>query len=272
MARLRVFGSGTSHGVPQPNCHCVVCTSSDPCDYRTRSSILLELNLGVNILIDCGPDFRSQALSAGLTHVEHLLFTHGHCDHIHGFPELVRLCKNRTLHVHLSQYVLEIVSNRFTGILNSNLKCMIEFHVFDGPFEIEGIQIVPIPMKHGVLDTHGFRIWSTAYLTDCNFIPESSYPLLRHLDCLIIDGLWRSRHATHFSFHEAVQEIAKIQPKRGFLTHIACGTLHVDIQRFLDGQRATFPALNDIPISPLVDAMEFEIEEATETEMPGPSD
>jgi phosphoribosyl 1,2-cyclic phosphate phosphodiesterase len=110
------------------------------------------------------------------------------------------------------------------------------------------------------MDIHGFRLWDFAYLTDCSFIPESSYSLLEWLDLLIIDGLMPQSHATHFSFSEAVREIAKIRPKRAFLTHMADEWSHVELQKFLDKQRSADPNLKDIPMSPLADSLVLSIE------------
>ena len=60
--KLYFLGTGTSSGVPQMGCACAVCTSSDPRDRRSRCSALLETDDHRLLLIDCGPDFRSQML------------------------------------------------------------------------------------------------------------------------------------------------------------------------------------------------------------------
>jgi phosphoribosyl 1,2-cyclic phosphodiesterase len=180
-----------------------------------------------------------------------------------GFPDLLRLCKNRTLHVHLTKPVYADFYTKFNTIIEKNSKCNLIFDFFDNPFSMDDVLFTPIPIKHGVLDISGFRIGNLAYLTDCSQIPESSYGFLNDLNILIIDGLRVERHPTHFSFKEAVDEIAKIRPKKAFLTHIAHTLSHVDLQKFLDGERAARPELGGSEMEPLVDGMTFTIAIAT---------
>ncbi len=86
---VTVLGSGTSQGVPMIGCRCSVCLSPDPRDKRTRSSIFLE-TLQAKIMIDTTPDMRQQALREGLDHLDAVLFTHPHADHIMGFDAQCR--------------------------------------------------------------------------------------------------------------------------------------------------------------------------------------
>src|ERR1051326_2291226 len=85
--RITVLGSGTSVGVPTIGCHCAVCTSTDPRDNRMRPSILVSYG-GRNVLIDTTPDFRSQALRARIDHLDAVVFTHSHADHIMGLDDV----------------------------------------------------------------------------------------------------------------------------------------------------------------------------------------
>src|SRR3981189_2030649 len=85
--KITVLGSGTSVGVPTIGCHCAVCTSTDPRDNRLRPSILVSYN-DRNVLIDTTPDFRTQALRAGLNHLDAVIFTHSHADHVMGLDDV----------------------------------------------------------------------------------------------------------------------------------------------------------------------------------------
>src|SRR6201988_1586139 len=113
--RLTVMGSGTSMGVPTLGCHCAVCESTDPHDKRLRPSLLLSRN-GQNVVIDTTPDFRTQALRAGLSQVEAVLLTHGHADHLMGFDDLRPLSVGRSqpMPVYGNQQTFEIVRRAFS--------------------------------------------------------------------------------------------------------------------------------------------------------------
>ena len=93
--RLTFLGTGTSMGVPTLGCGCAVCTSADPRDRRLRPSALVRWKDPEAdgerervVVIDTGPDFREQALRAGLTRVDAVLYTHWHADHILGLDDL----------------------------------------------------------------------------------------------------------------------------------------------------------------------------------------
>ncbi|HWB96689.1 MAG TPA: MBL fold metallo-hydrolase, partial [Bryobacteraceae bacterium] len=85
--KITVLGSGTSVGVPVIGCDCDVCTSPDPRDNRLRPSVLVSYD-GHNVLIDTTPDFRTQALRARIDHLDAVLFTHAHADHIMGLDDV----------------------------------------------------------------------------------------------------------------------------------------------------------------------------------------
>ena len=81
--KITILGSGTSTGVPEIGCTCPVCTSSDPRDHRLRASALIETD-DTRILIDCGPDFRTQVLGLPFKKIDGVLITHEHYDHVGG--------------------------------------------------------------------------------------------------------------------------------------------------------------------------------------------
>jgi phosphoribosyl 1,2-cyclic phosphodiesterase len=99
--RITVLGSGTSVGVPTPGCHCAVCTSADPRDNRLRPSVLLQYG-GHNVVIDTTPDFRTQMLRAKVDHLDAVLFTHSHADHIMGLDDVRPFNFRQRANPHLS--------------------------------------------------------------------------------------------------------------------------------------------------------------------------
>ena len=224
--QLTVLGSGTSMGVPTIGCHCAVCTSNDPRDNRMRTSVLLSRN-GQNVLIDTTPDFRTQALRAGINQIEAVLLTHGHADHVMGFDDLRPLSVGRSqpMPVYGNKQAFEIVRRAFSYAFDGKPKLStvpsVILKEIDGPFELLGIKITPIPLVHGEMTVLGFRFGRVAYLTDFNSVPESSLALLQGLDDVILDALRDTPHPMHQTVEQALALVEKIKPKRAWFTHIA---------------------------------------------------
>ncbi len=223
---MTVLGSGTSMGVPTIGCHCAVCTSNDPRDNRMRTSVLLSRN-GQNVLIDTTPDFRTQALRVGINQIEAVLLTHGHADHVMGFDDLRPLSVRRSqpMPVYGNKQAFEIVRRAFSYAFDGKPKLSTVPSVIlkevDGPFELLGVKITPIPLVHGEMTVLGFRFGRAAYLTDFNSVPESSFALLQGLDDVIIDALRDTPHPMHQTVEQALALVEKIKPQRAWFTHIA---------------------------------------------------
>src|SRR5579862_6574186 len=194
MLELTVLGSGTSMGVPTLTCRCRVCQSTDPHDNRLRPSILLRHN-GQTAVIDTTPDFRFQAMRAGLERLDAILFTHAHADHILGFDDIrpFNLRQKSALPVFASPETLATLKRTFAYVFETSPAIStiprVTLHPIDGPFEVIGTRIVPVPARHGDIGVLGFRFGSAAYLTDFSVLPESSKPLLAGLDDLVLDAL-----------------------------------------------------------------------------------
>lgn len=113
-ARLTFLGTGTSQGVPIIGCRCEKCTSTDPRDKRFRSSVLVEY-CGMTILVDAGPDFRSQMIAAGVTHLDAILLTHNHKDHTGGLDDVRALnyIDRKAVHIYCEDYVLNSLKTEY---------------------------------------------------------------------------------------------------------------------------------------------------------------
>jgi phosphoribosyl 1,2-cyclic phosphate phosphodiesterase len=224
--QLTVLGSGTSMGVPTIGCRCAVCTSSDPRDNRMRTSVLLSRG-GQNVLIDTTPDFRTQALRAGIAQVEAVLLTHGHADHVMGFDDLrpLSIGRKQPMPVYANRQTFEIVRRAFSYAFDGKPKLStvpsVVLEEIDGPFELLGVKFTPIPLEHGEMQVLGFRFGRAAYLTDFNSVPESSLPLLQDLDDLILDALRDAPHPMHQTVQQALTLVEKVKPARAWFTHIA---------------------------------------------------
>lgn len=232
--RLTVLGSGTSMGVPTIGCECRVCRSDDPHDNRTRPSILLQFD-GRNIVIDTSPDFRQQALRCGLKRLDAVLFTHAHADHILGLDDIrpFNLKQRAEIPLYASRETLAVIARTFAYIFDDapahSTLPGVRLCPIDGPFDLFGLRMVPVPAQHGPMPVLGFRFGRAAYLTDFSSVPDSSRDLLRDLDHLILDALRFDPHPMHSSVDQSLALIADLQPARAYFTHIAHDLAHEEV-------------------------------------------
>jgi phosphoribosyl 1,2-cyclic phosphate phosphodiesterase len=250
MLRITVLGSGTSTGVPAIGCTCPVCRSSDPRDRRTRPSILIEIVPGPydpvhmaapfsaavrSILVDTSTDLRAQALTHDVRRVDAILFTHAHADHVFGLDDVRRYNHMQKAAIpcyadeetfaslrHIFSYVFEPPRQQGGGLPQLVLSRIA------GPFMLGGVEVVPVPLFHGLLPVLGFRIGRFAYLTDCNRIPDESWPLLEGVRTVILDALRHRPHSTHFSVSESIAIVARLGAERAYFTHICHDLPHAE--------------------------------------------
>ncbi len=242
--RLRVLGSGTSMGVPTLSCHCAVCDSTDEKDKRLRPSVLLSRG-EQNVIIDTTPDFRTQALRVGLDRLDAVLLTHGHADHILGFDDLrpYNMRQQSAMPVYGNEETFRVVRRVFSYVFDDqpslSSRASVTLHEVNGPFELLGIPIIPVPLLHGEMDVLGYRFGRAAYLTDFSRLPESSVPLLEDLDDLILDALRDIPHPMHQTVEQALTLIDKLKPRHAWFTHIAHDLPHAETNERL--RKAGYP-------------------------------
>jgi phosphoribosyl 1,2-cyclic phosphate phosphodiesterase len=232
--RITFLGTGTSHGVPMIGCRCAVCTSADPRDQRLRPSICIELVNGGALVVDTAPDFRTQALRFGVLRVDAVLFTHPHADHLLGLDEIRRF--NALQHAVIPCYgnpetmaeVRRVFAYAFEPRQAGGGVPQLELRSVTGPFEAAGTTVTPVPVLHGQLPIHGYRVGAFAYLTDCSSIPDESWPLLDGVRTLVVGALRHKPHPTHFTLAQALEVVARIRPERALLTHIAHDLGHAE--------------------------------------------
>lgn len=226
--RLTFLGTGTSHGVPMIGCDCEVCTSSDPRDRRTRASVVIESG-GKSILVDTSPELRLQCVACGINHIDAVLFTHAHADHVTGMDDLRRFnwLINGPLRCYGTAATLTSIRRMFAYIFEDDPEypsykpSLTLIEIGSQPFDVDGLAITPIPLLHGNLPVLGFRVGRIAYCTDCSEIPDESWPLLGDLDVLVLDALRKRPHPTHFTVEQAIEAATRIGAKRTYFTHIA---------------------------------------------------
>ena len=245
--RLTFLGTGTSMGVPTLGCGCVVCKSADPRDRRLRPSVMLKWKASDDdreriVIIDTGPDFREQALRTGLTHVDAVLYTHSHADHILGLDDLrprrfVSLRAGGPIPLYAAAQTSEVLERIFEYHFSTEstypTRARVRIEPLGERTRVHEIEFTRVPVKHGEMEIAGFRFGDTAYLTDVSEIPESSFPLLEGLNTLVLPSLRHHPHPSHATVKQAVEWAARIGARQTFLTHIAHELGHEVTNRML---------------------------------------
>lgn len=238
--KLTFLGTGTSTGVPSIACECETCLSDDFRDKRLRVSILIE-HAGKTILVDTSTDFRQQALRAKIRHLDAVLITHCHADHVFGMDDLRPLnFRFGAMGIYANEIAWKGLRNIYGYAFNpthfgGGLPQLIP-HIVEplAPFNIgEELTITPIEVIHGKLPVIAYRFNDFAYATDLKVIPPESMEALRDLDVLVLDCVRIKPHSTHLCLEEALAYIEELKPKRAYLTHLNHDLMHERDSRLL---------------------------------------
>ncbi|MDO4224514.1 MAG: MBL fold metallo-hydrolase [Bergeyella zoohelcum] len=226
--KLKFLGTGTSQGVPVIGCQCPVCTSQDAKDKRFRTSAMITTDGGKKILIDCGPDFRSQMLANAEPTVDALLVTHEHNDHIIGLDDMrpIIFQNEKNLEIYCSQRVGTEIKKRFAYAFSEEKYPGVpsfDLNVIENkPFQLLDTEIVPIEVIHSRLPIFGYKIKNLAYITDASFISDEEKQKLQDVDILILNCLRKTNpHHSHFILPDVIKLYEELTPKKIYLTHIS---------------------------------------------------
>ncbi|MDR1551858.1 MAG: MBL fold metallo-hydrolase [Prevotellaceae bacterium] len=225
--KITFLGTGTSQGIPMIGCNCKVCKSTDERDRRLRSSVLIETEDSKKILIDAGPDFRSQMLQSNVNNLDAILITHSHIDHTGGLDDVRALnyinqkavdiyAENRVQRSLRKMFYYAFDTIKYPGIPE------FEFHTInENSFNVADVKITPIRAYHYHLPVLGFRINNFCYVTDANRIAPKELKKMYYADIIVINALRRQKHLSHFCLSEALKIIDRLKPNRAYLTHIS---------------------------------------------------
>lgn len=226
--KITFLGTGTSMGVPVIACHCDVCQSDDYHDHRFRTSALIETDGGKNILIDIGPDFRMQMLTHKVEHLDAILITHAHRDHVGGLDDIraFNYVQNSKMQIYGNSIALNALQRDYHYIFEPHPYAGLpeaDLHVLDGidSFQADDETIVPIRAMHKDLPVLGYRVGPITYITDANHIDDKELDKLRGSEVLVINALRKSTHFSHFSLSEALAIIDIVKPRNAYITHIS---------------------------------------------------
>lgn len=224
--KITFLGTGTSQGVPVIACDCEICRSGDTRDKRLRTSVLIEKDDTI-LVIDAGPDFRQQMLRENVRHLDAIVLTHEHKDHIAGMDDVRAFnyrsqdaidifAEDRVQKAVRKDYSYVFAEYQYPGVPKMRLNPISEHG-----FSIRSTTLTPLRVFHYRLPVYGFRIGNFAYITDANYIPEETKEKLFGIKYLVINALRKEKHISHFSLREAIDLIREISPRKAFITHIS---------------------------------------------------
>ncbi len=224
--RVTFLGTGTSQGVPVIACSCPVCESKDPKDKRLRTSILLEWG-SLNLIVDTGPDFRSQMLKFKVQRVDGIFTTHAHRDHIAGLDEVrsFNFKQKESIPLFCQQITADKIQRDFSYIFSvqdyPGLPKIDLCPVPLNPITFKGKTVVPVEVMHYKLPVWGFRFDDFTYITDAKTIAEEEIQKIIGSKVLVLNALQREEHISHLTLDEAIDLSQKIGAKTTYLTHIS---------------------------------------------------
>ncbi len=224
--KITFLGTGTSSGVPMIACTCEVCNSTNTKDNRLRSSIMVESET-TTIIVDTTPDFRFQMLREKVKHIDAIIFTHPHKDHVAGLDDVkaFNYFNKKHIEVYANELTQKAIKNEFyyifaahkyPGVADINLNLINE-----EPFLIGDIMVTPIKVWHLHMPVLGFRFGNFTYITDANRIEEQELDKIRGSEILVLNALRHKAHLSHFTLQEAIDLSTSLQIPTTYFTHIS---------------------------------------------------
>lgn len=224
--KVTFLGTGTSQGVPVIACDCPVCSSLDYRDKRLRSSIHLDID-GRSLVVDTGPDFRQQMLREKIKTLDAIIFTHEHKDHTAGMDDIrsYNFLQKRDMPLYATQPVIQQLKREFAYVFEEvkypGVPTVKIHEIGSEPFLVECITVIPIQVMHYRLPVLGFRFGDFTYITDAKYIEERELEKVKGTKVLVLNALQQSHHISHFTLHEAIEMVERIQPEMAYFTHIS---------------------------------------------------
>lgn len=223
--KITFLGTGTSMGVPVAGGFRRQQLSHDPRNERTRCSAWIQTE-NESILIDAGPEFRIQSIRSQIQHIDHVLVTHEHMDHVSGLDDLriYSYLNKSPIPVYTSEGCVSSIKSRFDYMFGDNKypgSTSLDLKAVDRSFKLGDIQVTPLHVKHGELDILGFRLNDFSYLTDVKEIPDSTMELIHGSKVVVLSALrWEPEHPTHLTIPQAVDILERLEVPQAYLIHM----------------------------------------------------
>ena len=247
---ITFLGTGTSQGIPVIACECEVCQSIDYRDKRSRTSIHIEVD-NLSLVVDTGPDFRTQMLRERVKRLDAVLFTHGHKDHTAGMDDVrsFNFKQQMDMPVYARKEVIEQLKNEFSYVFAENkypgVPQIDTEEITNTPFQIGDTLITPIEVMHYKLPVFGFRIKDFTYITDANFISDEEVEKIKGSKVLVLNALQKEDHISHFTLDQAIEMAQRIGAEKTYFIHMSHNLgKHRDVEQELpDGMELAFDGL-----------------------------
>ncbi len=225
--KVTILGCGTSSGVPRIGNDWGLCDPAEPRNARRRVSILVETGR-TRILVDTSPDLRMQLLDAGVGHVDAVIWTHDHADHVHGLDDLRQLYHNGGAPIagFARPATIAVLMRRFGYVFEGadGYPATATLSELPDTLMIGDIDVRTVDQPHGSITSAGLRFGANganaAYATDFNAMTDEMRALYASVDLWIVDALRRRPHPTHPHLAQALEWAAELKPARTLLTHM----------------------------------------------------
>jgi phosphoribosyl 1,2-cyclic phosphate phosphodiesterase len=233
------LGTGTSQGVPFIGCECAVCTSPDPHDRRLRCAIWIQAK-GQSVVVDAGPDFRYQMLRANVKHLDAIIFTHGHKDHVAGLDDVraYNYYQQKPMEIWVTEETETVLRREFSYVFNNatypGIPQLNLNRIGDGPIRIGELEIVPVRVRHYQMEVLGFRVGPFTYITDANYIAPAELEKVKGSEVMVLNALRHEPHISHYTLSEAITIVREAEVPRAYFTHISHQLgLHMELNAHL---------------------------------------
>ncbi len=232
--KIIILGAGAAPGVPSLCMGWGDCNPNNEKNRRTRTSTYYEID-GMRILIDTSPDLRLQLINNNIRHLDGVLYSHTHADHLHGIDDLreINRINLSSLNIYGTQEVIDVIRQRFAYLIAEADKpndCVRQPSLVanavkhNTPFFIGKTKITPIKLLGHNAPTTGyvFNDGEIVHIADFRAIDDNGWlQIKRPPKILIIPLTTPYEQRFHAGLEDVLACIEKINPEHAIINHMA---------------------------------------------------